>query len=68
MGETRPQVEGEALGSSLDSVIEVYKQDVDRTLLREQLRKTPDERVRELAEMERFAEALRDATTKTPSG
>ena len=45
--------------SSLDDIIEIYKKDVDRTLLREQLRKTPDQRVRELVELERFAEELR---------
>ncbi len=45
--------------SSLDDIIELYKKDVDRTLLREQLRKTPDQRVRELVELERFAEELR---------
>jgi hypothetical protein len=44
--------------SSLDDIIDVYKKDVDRTLLREQLRKTPDERLRELAELEKFAEEL----------
>ena len=45
--------------SSLDDIIELYKKDVDRTLLREQLRKTPDQRVRELVALERFAEDLR---------
>jgi hypothetical protein len=45
--------------SSLDDIIDRYKKDVDRTLLREQLRKTPDQRVRELVELERFAEELR---------
>lgn len=54
--------------SSLDRIIEVYKHDVDRTLLRQQLRKTPDERIRELVEMERFAEVLRGAAVKTTSG
>jgi hypothetical protein len=44
--------------SSLDDIIDVYKKDVDRTLLREQLRKTPDQRVRELVDLERFAEEL----------
>jgi hypothetical protein len=48
-----------AARSSLDDIIDVYKKDVDRTLLAEQLRKTPDERLRELVELERFAEALR---------
>lgn len=47
--------------SSLDEIIEFYKRDVDRTLLREQLKKTPDERVRELVELERFADELRRA-------
>ena len=44
--------------SSLDDIIDVYKKDVDRTLLREQLRKTPDQRVRELVDLERLAEEL----------
>jgi hypothetical protein len=50
--------------SSLDEIIELYKRDVDRTLLREQLRKTPDQRVRELVELERFADELRRAGRK----
>jgi hypothetical protein len=45
--------------SSIDDIIDLYKKDVDRTLLREQLRKTPDQRVRELVELERFADELR---------
>lgn len=44
-----------------DPVIEAYKRDVDRTLVREQLRRTPDERVRNMIAALRFAEALRDA-------
>lgn len=39
-----------------------------RSLLREQLRKTPDERIRELVEMERFAEVLQRAAAKTTPG
>ena len=50
--------------SSIDDVIEIYKRDVDRTLLREQLSKTPDQRVRELVELERFGEELRRAGKK----
>lgn len=34
--------------SSLDEIIEVYKKDVDRTLIRENLKLTPDERVRKM--------------------
>ena len=44
-----------------DPVIEVYKRDVDRTLLRESLRLTPDERLRRLVELQRVAEELRRA-------
>ena len=50
--------------SSIDDIIDVYKRDVDRTLLREQLRKTPDERVRELMQLERFADKLREAVRR----
>jgi hypothetical protein len=42
-------------------VIEVYKQDVDRTLLRENLKRTPDERLRGLVALQRFAQELRRA-------
>ncbi|MEM6701283.1 MAG: hypothetical protein AAF690_01185 [Acidobacteriota bacterium] len=55
---------GKTRRSSLDEIIDLYKQDIDRTLLREQLRKTPDERVRELVDLERFAAALRQARRK----
>ncbi len=48
----------------MDRVIDLYKRDVDRGLLREQLRKTPDQRVRELVELERFADELRAAGRK----
>ncbi len=51
--------------SSIDEIIDLYKKDVDRTLLREQLGKTPDERVRELVALERFAEELRLAVQRT---
>jgi hypothetical protein len=44
-----------------DPVIEVYKQHVDRTLLRENLRLTVEERFRKLMELQRFAEELQRA-------
>ncbi len=44
-----------------DPVIEVYKKDVDRTLLRENLRRTVDERFLRLMELQRFADELRRA-------
>jgi hypothetical protein len=44
-----------------DPVIEFYKKDLDLTLIRENLRRTPEERVRNLMELQRFAEELRRA-------
>jgi hypothetical protein len=44
-----------------DPVIEAYKKDVDRTLLRENLRLTPDERLRKLAEFMRSLRELQDS-------
>jgi hypothetical protein len=44
-----------------DPVIEAYKKDVDRTLLRERLKRTPTERLADLAAMQRFAAELREA-------
>ena len=43
---------------ALDPLIEAYKRDVDRTLLRENLRKTVDERLRSLTEMQEFGREL----------
>ena len=51
----------EAARSSMDDVIDVYKRDVDRTLLREALALSPGERVRKLVDLLRAAEALREA-------
>jgi len=39
-------------------VIEAFKKDVDRTLLRENLKRTVEERLRDLMRFQRFAEAL----------
>jgi transcriptional regulator with XRE-family HTH domain len=38
-----------------DPMIEAYKRDIDRTLLRENLRKTPEQRVRSLQSLARLA-------------
>jgi hypothetical protein len=46
---------------AVDPVIEAYKKDVDRTLIREQLRRSPDERVQRMIGALRLAEALRRA-------
>jgi hypothetical protein len=48
----------------LDAVIDAYKQGVDRTLLRENLRKTPEERVRSLIALQQFAQEARAAGKK----
>lgn len=44
-----------------DPVIEAYKRDVDRTLLRENLRRTVEERLLRLMDLQRFAQGLREA-------
>ena len=44
-----------------DPVIEVYKKDVDRTLLRENLKRSVTERFERLMALQRFAEELRRA-------
>ena len=44
-----------------DPVVEHFKRDVDRTLIRAQLRRSVDERVRSMIAALRFAEALREA-------
>ena len=47
-----------------DPVIELYKRDVDRTLLRENLKLTPEQRVRKLQDFVAFTAALREAGLK----
>lgn len=49
---------------AVDPVIELYKRGVDRTLIRENLRRTPEERVRALEDLQRSAEELRKAGEK----
>lgn len=50
--------------SSLDDVIDSYKKDVDRALLREALSLTPAERMQRLVKLQRFAAELRAAGKK----
>lgn len=47
-----------------DPVIEVYKRDIDRTLLRENLKLTPEQRLRKLEQLQRAAEELHQAGRK----
>jgi hypothetical protein len=51
---------------SPDPVIDAYKKDIDRTLIRENLKLTPEERVRKLQSFVEFARALRGAPRRTP--
>lgn len=44
-----------------DPVIEAYKKDIDRSLLRENLKRSVEDRILRLMELQRFAEELRRA-------
>jgi len=44
-----------------DPVIEAYKKDIDRTLLRENLKMSVEDRLRQLMELQKFAEELQRA-------
>jgi hypothetical protein len=46
---------------SSDSVIDAYKAGIDRTLIRENLKLTPEERLRQLMALQAFAEGLQAA-------
>jgi len=56
----------ELIGFSLepDPVIEAYKKDVDRTLIRENLKLTPDQRLRKLQSFMRFIHEIRGAVRR----
>lgn len=47
--------------SSTEPVIAAYKKDIDRTLIRENLKLTYQERLVKLMQLQRFAEELRRA-------
>ena len=53
--------------NSIDEIIELYKRDVDVTLIDESLRRTVEERLRALEEFEAFREELRIGTSSRPS-
>ncbi len=52
--------------SSIDLIIELYKRDVDRTLLIERLKKTPAQRVEDLQKLYDFAMEMRRAVQRVP--
>jgi transcriptional regulator with XRE-family HTH domain len=45
--------------TALDAVVAAYKQDIDRSLVRENLSKSPDERLQGLAALARLAQEAR---------
>ena len=45
-----------------DPVIEAYKKDIDRTLIRENLKLTPEQRLLQLMTLQEFADELRRAS------
>lgn len=45
----------------VDPVIEAYKRDIDRSLLRENLTLSVEERIRKLQQLQRFARELKKA-------
>ena len=49
------------LKKTKDTVIDIYTAGVDRSLVRENLRRSVDERFLQLMEMQRFAEELQNA-------
>jgi hypothetical protein len=52
---------GLVLDASIDAVIERYKDGIDRTLIRENLRKTHEERLLALQAMQGFVDEVRRA-------
>jgi len=48
----------------IDPVVEAYKKGIDRTLIRENLKLTPEERLRNAMALARFADELREAGRK----
>jgi len=53
--------EREPMSGTADPVIDAYKPGIDRTLIRENLKRSPDERLRALQQLQAFAEELRRA-------
>ena len=51
-----------------DPVIEAYKKDVDRTLIRDRLQRTVEERLRDLVAMQCFVARWRGAAWRTEPG
>ncbi|MCC6463794.1 MAG: hypothetical protein IT463_00485 [Planctomycetes bacterium] len=50
--------------SSIDDIIDLYKKDVDRTLIREALKLTPEQRVLKMMSFAKLALAMREAVRR----
>lgn len=50
---------------SIQAIIELYKKDIDRSLIRENLKLTPEERLLKLQDFVNFAIELRKAGKRT---
>ncbi|HVE70537.1 MAG TPA: hypothetical protein VNI54_04145 [Thermoanaerobaculia bacterium] len=57
----------EPMSGTPDPVVDAYKPGIDRTLIRENLKRTPEERVRALQQLQAFAEELARAGKAHPS-
>lgn len=53
--------------TGLDAVVEVYKKDIDISLIRENLCLSVDQRLQQLTKLQEFAEALQAAGRKERS-
>jgi hypothetical protein len=51
----------EPMSGTPDPVVDAYKSGIDVTLIRENLKRSPEERVRALQQLQAFAEELRRA-------
>ena len=51
--------------NSIDEIIEIYKRDVDLTMIDASLKRTVEERMQALEEFERFREEIRQAMERT---
>ena len=51
----------EPMSGTPDPVVDAYKPGIDLTLIRENLRRSPEERIRALQQLQAFAEELRRA-------
>ncbi len=54
--------------TAVDPVVDAYKDGIDRTLLRENLKLSVEDRLRQLMELQRFSEELRRAGREVRRG